>query len=46
VVTPSHEAIRIARGGGIPATQHIIQNADKLTKLASYGSMVVISYVG
>ena len=37
MVTPSHEAIRIARCGAIPATQHIIQNADKLTKLASYG---------
>jgi len=32
-----HQAVRIARGGGIPATQHIMQNADKLTKLASYG---------
>lgn len=32
-----HEAIRIARGGGIPATQNIMNNADKLTKLASYG---------
>ena len=32
-----HQAVRIARGGGIPATQHIVQNADKLTKLASYG---------
>src|SRR5690554_5354866 len=31
------KAIRIAKGGGIPATQHIMQNADKLTKLASYG---------
>ena len=30
-------AIRIAKGGGIPATQHIMQNADKLTKPASYG---------
>ena len=31
------KAIRIAKGGGIPATQHIVQNADKLTKLASHG---------
>src|SRR5690554_5123232 len=31
------KAVRIARGGGIPATQHIMQNADKLTKLASHG---------
>jgi len=31
------KAIRIAKGGGVPATQHIMQNADKLTKLASHG---------
>src|SRR5690554_6371664 len=31
------KAIRIAKGCGVPATQHIMQNAYKLTKLASYG---------
>jgi hypothetical protein len=33
----ANQAIRIARGGGIPATYHITQNADKLKKLATYG---------
>lgn len=33
----SHEAIRIARGGGIPATANITQHADRLKRLASYG---------
>lgn len=32
-----NQAIRIARGGGVPATYHITQNADKLKKLAAYG---------
>lgn len=31
------EAIRIARGGGIPATQNITRHADRLKRLASYG---------
>lgn len=33
----THETIRIARGGGIPATQNIAKNADRLKRLASYG---------
>lgn len=33
----SHEAIRIARGGGVPATQNIVRHADHLKRLASYG---------
>lgn len=33
----ANQAIRIARGGGVPATHHITQNADKLKKLATYG---------
>lgn len=32
-----HQAIRIARGGGVPANQNIIQHANRLKKLASYG---------
>lgn len=31
------EAIRIARGGGVPATHHITSNANRLRRLASYG---------
>ena len=33
----SHEAIRIARGGGVPATQNITRHTDHLKRLASYG---------
>lgn len=33
----SHEAIRIARGGGIPATANVVRYADRLKRLASYG---------
>lgn len=32
-----HQAIRIARGGGVPATQNITRHADRLKRLASYG---------
>lgn len=32
-----HEAIRIARGGGVPATQNITDHAARLKKLAAYG---------
>lgn len=32
-----HEAIRIARGGGIPATKNITDQAARLKKLAAYG---------
>lgn len=31
------EAIRIARGGGVPATHNITSNATRLRRLASYG---------
>lgn len=31
------EAIRIARGGGVPATHNITSNANRLKQLASYG---------
>lgn len=33
----SHEAIRIARGGGIPATKNITDQAARLKRLAAYG---------
>lgn len=33
----SHEAIRIARGGGVPATKNIADQAARLKKLAAYG---------
>lgn len=33
----SHEAIRIARGGGIPATKNITDQAARLKRLATYG---------
>lgn len=33
----THESIRIARGGGVPATQNIIRHADHLKRLSSYG---------
>jgi hypothetical protein len=33
----THESIRIARGGGVPATQNIVRHADRLKRLASYG---------
>lgn len=32
-----HQAIRIARGGGVPANQNITRHADRLKRLASYG---------
>lgn len=32
-----HQAIRIARGGGVPATHNITQHANRLKRLASYG---------
>ena len=40
----SKESIRIARGGGVPATQHIKANAARLAKLAKtakYGGVVL-----
>ncbi|SDU32507.1 LysM peptidoglycan-binding domain-containing protein [Halopseudomonas salegens] len=33
----THQAIRIARGGGVPANQNIIQHRNRLRRLASYG---------
>lgn len=33
----THEAIRIARGGGVPANANIVKHADRLNKLASLG---------
>lgn len=33
----SHEAIRIARGGGVPATKNITEHAAHLKKLSAYG---------
>lgn len=35
--TSTNNAIRIARGGGVPATSHITKHADHLKKVASYG---------
>lgn len=32
-----HEVVRIARHGGVPATQNIQNQASRLTRLASYG---------
>lgn len=32
-----HEAVRIARGGGVPATSHITRHASRLNKLAAVG---------
>ncbi len=32
-----HQAIRIARAGGVPATQNISQHANRLKQMASYG---------
>ena len=32
-----HEVIRIARGGGVPATHNITSNVNRLRNLASYG---------
>ena len=43
-----HQSIRIARAGGIPATQHITRNANKINRLASVakGGGVVLAGVG
>lgn len=32
-----HQTVRIARGGGVPATQNITRQADRLKRLATYG---------
>ncbi|VAW90000.1 hypothetical protein MNBD_GAMMA17-1409 [hydrothermal vent metagenome] len=40
-----HQVIRIARAGGIPATAHIRQHADRLKRLSSaskYGGIVLV----
>lgn len=35
--TSTNNAIRIARGGGVPATSYITKHSDHLKKVASYG---------
>ncbi|MCF6336995.1 MAG: LysM domain-containing protein [Gammaproteobacteria bacterium] len=44
----THESIRIARAGGIPATAHITQHADRLKNMAaaSKGAGIVLIGVG
>ncbi len=42
----THESIRIARSGAIPATANITMNANKLNKLASLGKAGGIALVG
>ncbi len=42
----THESIRIARSGGIPATENITMNANKLNRLASLGKTGGIVLVG
>lgn len=44
----THETIRIARGGGMPATAHIDKNFARLTKLAQFGKYggIILTGVG
>lgn len=42
----THESIRIARSGGIPATANITMNANKLNRLASLGKTGGVVLVG
>lgn len=44
----THESIRIARGGGMPATAHIDKNFSRLTRLAQFGKYggIVLTGVG
>jgi len=44
----THQSIRIARSGGVPATQHITRNVDKINRLASLakGGGIVLVGVG
>ena len=44
----THETIRIARTGGVPATQHITRNANRINRLASLakGGGIVLTGVG
>tara|TARA_B110000211_G_scaffold84768_1_gene99282 strand:- start:591 stop:1538 length:948 start_codon:yes stop_codon:yes gene_type:complete len=42
----THESIRIARSGGIPATSNITLNANKLNRLAGLGKAGGIALVG
>lgn len=44
----THQSIRIARGGGVPATAHIAQHADRIGKLAKVarGGGIALAGVG
>lgn len=42
----THEAVRIARGGGVPAGANIARHADKLNKLATVGKVGGYALVG
>ena len=42
----THETIRIARSGGIPATEHITRNANRLNRLANLGKAGGVVLVG
>lgn len=39
-----HQAIRIARSGGVPANHNIVQHANRLKRLASYGKYGVMRW--
>src|SRR5690606_29168514 len=42
----THQAIRIARGGGVPAGANIARHADRLNKLATVGKVGGYALVG
>ncbi|MCF6282406.1 MAG: LysM peptidoglycan-binding domain-containing protein [Candidatus Polarisedimenticolaceae bacterium] len=42
----THESIRIARGGGVPATAHIDKNFHRLSRIASLGKYGGIALAG